>query len=87
MPARSVLTGSGQEVADSTSLRNCDQDLPGVCFFCSTRWIALLTAVWMSPWCGPRICGFSRRAEVVKICPTGALLKNGFLKLVIALLA
>ena len=34
----------------------------------------------MSPWCGPRICGFSRSAELAKILPTGALLKNGFLK-------
>src|SRR5262245_63524226 len=34
----------------------------------------------MSPWCGPRICGFSLSAELAKILPTGALLKNGFLK-------
>src|ERR671937_2540645 len=31
----------------------------------------------MSPWCGPRICGFSFSADVAKILPTGALLKNG----------
>src|ERR671931_74481 len=63
-----------------TSLRNCFHDWAGDCLCCSTRWIALETAVWMSPWWGPRICGFSFRAEVAKIFPTGALLKNGFLK-------
>ena len=63
-----------------TSLRNCDQDFAGDCFFCSTRWIAFEEAVWIAPCCGPITCGFSRSAEVAKICPTGALLKNGFLK-------
>jgi hypothetical protein len=65
---------------------NCFHDCVGDCLPCSTRWIALLTAVWMSPWCGPVTCGFSFFAEVVKILPTGALLKKGFLKLTIALL-
>src|SRR5690348_16202186 len=64
----------------STSFRNCFQDAAGDCLCCSTRWIAFEDAVWKSPWCGPRICGFSRSAEVVKIFPTGALLKNAFRK-------
>ena len=41
---------------------------------------AAVEAVWRSPWCGPRICGFSLSAELAKTWPTGALLKNGFLK-------
>src|SRR5215213_9300851 len=65
-----------------TSFMNCDQDFAGDCFFCSTRSIACVEAVWMSPWCGPITCGRSRIAEVPKILPTGALLKNGFLKFV-----
>ena len=34
----------------------------------------------MSPWCGPVICGLRAITELVKIFPTGALEKNGFLK-------
>src|SRR3954449_10134822 len=62
----------------AASLRNCFHDAAPDCLCCSIRCSALLTAVWMSPWCGPRICGFSFSADVAKIFPTGALLKNGF---------
>ncbi len=48
--------------------------------------MALVEAVWKSPWCGPRGCGFSFSAELAKILPTGALLKYGLRKLRTALL-
>src|SRR5919199_2974495 len=58
------------QVTFLTSFRNWLQDFAGDCLCCSTRWIAFELAVWMSPWCGPRICGFSFFADVVKILPT-----------------
>src|SRR5256885_6771681 len=70
----------------ATSFRNCFHDAADDCLCCSTRWIAFEAAVWKSPWCGPRICGFSFSAEVAKIFPTGALLKNGFRKFCTVLL-
>src|SRR5919112_2050980 len=84
--ARGARSRRCQDVTPLTSLRNCFHDASADCFFCSTRSIARLEAVWMSPWFGPVICGFSFFAEVVKICPTGALLKKGFLNVETALL-
>ena len=64
-----------------TSLRNCVHDFAGVCLCCSTRSNGVRgRRSGCPPWCGPRICGFSLSAELAKILPTGALLKNGFLK-------
>ena len=63
-----------------TSLRNWAHDFAGVDLCCWTRSKAAVEAVWRSVWWGPRICGFSLSAELAKTWPTGALLKNGFLK-------